>query len=384
MRSKVSVIIAIAVVGIIANYYTNWVFLPDSKSAELTPNEIHTTIIGHQPYDGMKTRMINTAAKISTFQFVEYMDKSIINNEVTSQKPSNTELYEYALELVNEDREKFGAKPVVLGTNPSAQGHADDMFRLNYLSHWNSKNVKPYVAYTESGGRGSVSENVATSKTYCPSSKCIPYAFDPLERIKNYEHKMIYQDGTSNWAHKETIMEPYATHVNFGIAYDDDDFYFVQNFEKNIVDWSKIELTDDNELRMVGKLPKGFSLQHMTIYADENPKDVNGKALNEKFPYNQIYYDSGKLVGIIVKHPSASNYEECGVGKIRVTNSRSGVNCIDYATFDNKNKDSSGIDVSVDVSKWLAKDELHTLYVILNYVNGDQVAATSVTLEYLK
>ncbi|MGI0089909.1 MAG: hypothetical protein ACREAF_06160, partial [Nitrosopumilaceae archaeon] len=214
---------------------------------------------------------------------------------------------------------------------------------------------------------------------------CIPYSFDPFERIKNYQYKMIYQDATSNWAHKETIIEPYATHINFGIAYDNDNFYFVQNFEKNIIEWSKIELTDGHELRMVGTLPKGFFLQHMTIYADENPKDVNGKALNEKFPYNQIYYDSGKLVGIIVKHPSASNhYEECDVGKIRVTNNRSGENCIDYTTFDNKIRDSGDIDVSVDVSKWLAKDELHTLYVILNYANGDQVAATSVTLEYLK
>ena len=67
------------------------------------------------------------------------------------EKPDIEDLYLYALEMVNEDRSRHGAKPVQLGRLNSAQAHADDMLEIGYFSHWDSSNLKPYSAYAKMG-----------------------------------------------------------------------------------------------------------------------------------------------------------------------------------------------------------------------------------------
>jgi len=258
------------------------------------------------------------------------------------------------------------------------------MLEVDYFSHWNSDGVKPYVTYTLFGGRGYVAENISHTFSQCPTSNCIPSVVDPLKNIQSLHYMMMYDDALSNWGHRDTIIAPYSTHVNFGIAYDDENFYFAQHFETNIIEWDKIKLANA-ELEMVGKLPDGFSMMQIEIYADENPKTLTGKTLNEESPYNQNYYDRGELVGMFLKSPPAnSSYEECQVGKTNIYDEFGNTSCIDYAIFDNISGHSNKIDISVDVSKWLESNGVHTLYVVLNNANNDRVDATSITLEYLE
>jgi len=297
---------------------------------------------------------------------------------------SNNQLIQFALKQVNDDREKHGVPPVNLGNNPSAQKHADDMLEVDYFSHWNSDGVKPYVTYTLFGGRGNVAENIAYTFSKCPASNCIPSVFDPFKEIEKHHYAMMYDDALSNWGHRDTIIDPYHTDVNFGIAYDNDNFYFAQHFETNIIEWTKIELAN-TELEMVGKLPDGFSLAQIEIYSDENPKTLTGKTLSKESPYNQNYYDRGKLVGMFLEPPPSNTYyEECQVGKIIINDEFGNTNCVDYGIFDNSSGHSNEIDISVDVYEWLESDGVHTLYVVLNNANNDRVDATSITLEYLE
>ena len=73
----------------------------------------------------------------------------------TSQTNMNA-LYQYALQVVNADRQANGLNPVALSSIGSGQNHADDQLNIGYLSHWNSNGVKPYVTYTIFGGRGAM------------------------------------------------------------------------------------------------------------------------------------------------------------------------------------------------------------------------------------
>ena len=245
--------------------------------------------------------------------------------------------------------------------------------------------VKPYVTYTQTGGKGLVAENIAYEYTYCQTIWCPPTSFDPYQMMTSEEHSMMYDDAHSDWGHKDNILNPNHTHVSIGVAYNDHRFYFVEHFENNIIDWQKLDLVNGNQLEMVGTLPQSYSLNSISVFADPNPKSLNGTDLDEKLPYNAGHYDQGTIIGEIVERPAYGHfYKECTPGKISVKFTNGEQSCLDYVMFDNKSKYSNGIDISVDVSKWLGHDGLHTMYIELKDKNGTDVEGTSLTLEYLK
>ncbi len=293
------------------------------------------------------------------------------------------ELIQFALKQVNIDREKHGVTSVLLGNNLAAQNHTDDMLRLGYHSHWNSEGVKPYVTYTQTGGRGSVGENIAWRFLECPTSNCAPTRLDPIESIEELHYLMMYDDAESDWGHRDNIIDPHHTHVNFGFSYDDDSFYFAQHFEVNIIQWQRVELKDMN-LELVGTMPDGLKVDSMAIYEDDSPMALSGKMLDHTPPYSLNYYDPGTLTGMLLKPPTAGSYQECGRGMLLVTDGFWDRDCVKYAVFDRTNDDPGVINVSVDVSKFLTPEKIHTLYIILKNETYDDITATSLTLEYLK
>lgn len=366
--------------------------IPSQTNFSISSSEIPTWI--------KSTAKLWSENRIDDIQFasaVQYLvEAKIIDlgtpSETTSSSnaplPTNqtklADLYSYALQLVNNDRKAYGLLPVLLGNVSSAQNHADDMLNAQYFSHWNTRGVKPYATYTESGGRGLVSENAATEFSYCSNPPCTPSSLDPYAAISKSEYSMMYNDSGSRWEHKDNILNPYHTHVNFGVAYDNNHVYFTEQFQNNIVVWNSIKLINGLQLLMIGNMPAGFSLASMSVYADPSPQSLTGNELNGEPPYNLGYYDSGDIVGVILERPPPNHfYKECSPAKITVISNGTS-KCVDYVIFDNKSSYPNGIDISVDVSKWVGNNGLHTVYLSLNDPKGNEVQVTSLTLEYLK
>jgi len=362
--------------------------------------EYYSINTSHSRISGSKTGIICsliiiviTVIVFTTFPSADNSNNSqLVNSDVDFDMPLdinapvkyNDQLMQFALEQVNNDRKKYGVQPVELGNNLAAQKHVDDMLEFGYFSHWNSEGVKPYVTYTLFGGRGNVAENISYTFSQCATSNCIPMIFDPFKEIEDHQYGMMYDDAISNWGHRDTIIDPDYTHVNFGITYDEDNFYFAQHFETNIIEWKKFELVD-SQLEMAGKLPDNFSTMQIHIYADKNSKSLSGKTLDEEYPYNQNHYDRGELVGMFLEPlPINTSYDECEMGKIIVTGEFGIKNCIDYKIFYNNHIDPDEFNISIDISKWLESEELHTMYVMLNNEKNELVDAASITLEYLK
>jgi uncharacterized protein YkwD len=319
----------------------------------------------------------NAALQTNTIQSVP------TENNSSQASPQLQQLYAYALKLVNDDREKYGLSPVSLGNIASAQNHADDQLAVNYFSHWNSNGVKPYVTYTKLGGKGLVDENIFYKYTYCPESNCVQNIFDPPSVIQEGEYQMMYNDSRSNWGHRDNILDPNHTHVNFGIAYNNDRFYFVQNFENNIIQQPFIKILG-NQLQINGYIPSGYSFAGIDVYSDPAPLILAGSDLNNKAPYNMGYYDQGTLAGEILPSlgPTMA-YKECTPGKIQITEGNSTNLCIDYVTVSNTSNSPLEINLAADVSKWQNDGQLHTIYLNLKDLKGNKVQATSLTLEYL-
>jgi uncharacterized protein YkwD len=326
-----------------------------------------------------------SVSSLKTFNSASDDIRQIVGNvfQKTSSKPPPTkdELYQYALELINKDRTDHGLSTLTLGSISSAQNHADEMLNVGYFSHWNVDGVKPYVTYTKLGGRGDVDENISVTSSYCPSTNCIPHSFDPFKQINDSEYGMMYNDAGSNWGHRDNILDPAHTDVSFGIAYNNEKFYFVEHFENNIINWQTIKL-DGNQLHLVGKIPPGYSLYQIDIFADPPPTPLTSEELNGVAPYNAGYYEQGEFVGVILPRPAVgTHYPECSQGKA-ILDTTKGEKCVDYVTFTNISTVLKGFDISPNVSKWLGPG-LHTIYFALKKQNGQQVYGSSVTLEYL-
>jgi len=223
-------------------------------------------------------------------------------NQTSPPTYNRTELVNYALSLINSDRTRSGLSSVTLSLIDSAQQHADSMLAHGYFSHWDTNGYKPHMRYTLAGGQGSVSENIAC--LYSSGS------VDLKATIRDLEYQMMYDDASSAWGHKHNILTPFHNRVSIGIAFDDHNLYFVEDFENDYVDWSTLTASN-GEVVMAGNLEKsGLSIQHVAIYYD-NPVSLTAQQLKNP-PYSGSY-DAGTYVGMALP----SGWES--VGGITIT-----------------------------------------------------------------
>ena len=125
----------------------------------------------------------------------------------STSAPNIENLQIYALQLVNRDRVDHGLRPVVLGANPAAQLHAEDMLAHGYLGHWWSDGRKPYMVYSQTGGTSYAAENAAYSgftdqgwrDQKCGSLLVRCLAPSPREAIEDLQWSMMYDDADSDW-----------------------------------------------------------------------------------------------------------------------------------------------------------------------------------------
>ncbi len=166
----------------------------------------------------------------------------------------------FALELVNQDRARFGFGPVILGENGAAQLHAEDMLEHDYFGHWWSDGRKPYMVYSESGGTSYVAENVATSgfslrewrESDCASLFVNCHAPDPLEAVEELHWSMMYDDADSDWGHRDAILDENHRAVNIGVGFNGKRVVFVQHFEGGDVEsLARPSLSADGLLSLV-------------------------------------------------------------------------------------------------------------------------------------
>ena len=212
-------------------------------------------------------------------------------------KKYHAEIIQYALKKINEDREKNNLKPVLLSSNVAAQAHSDDVFAQKAISHWMSNGEKPYMTYTNSGGTGAVSQNVAVST--CSGFGC---SMEPIKQIESSEYSMMHDDASSNWGHRDNILQPYHTHVSIGISYDDNFFTMVQNFEDNyLVSENPISITGSH-VQINSNLKSG-NLLNIGIFYD--PLPTPELYLRH---YNDRYYMIGDYVAIVEPPASPNSY----------------------------------------------------------------------------
>jgi uncharacterized protein YkwD len=93
-----------------------------------------------------------------------------------------------------------------------ANEHARDMVNGNFLSHWGSDGRKPFHRYGFAGGTAAVQENCSAADDI--ESVSPPRVLNDLHDM----HESMLNEVPPHDGHRKTILDPFHTHVGFGIA----------------------------------------------------------------------------------------------------------------------------------------------------------------------
>jgi hypothetical protein len=202
------------------------------------------------------------------------------------------ELVEYALELINRDREGNGLAPVTLGSNPAAQKHAEERLANRHSSHWGMNGLKPYMRYTLAGGVNYDAENGFMTETIWIGGRDPSYRRDPKEMLEEAQEGLMASPG-----HRKNILDKWHKKVNLGIAYDEGRLDLVQQFEGDYIDFSKLPSISGNILSMAGKVNLGI-IENIALYYDTLPQPLSPEQLDAP-PYDYAY-GLGEDIGTIL------------------------------------------------------------------------------------
>jgi hypothetical protein len=197
-----------------------------------------------------KGTISNKTDKYECIQISEQETKcSIIYNDIEEPaEPSSSyalaDLKQYALDLINKDRNDYSVQPVALGTNNLADDHANYLLEEQAIYHCRTTSYMGQNVAVEG-----YEYNVPDSGIYCPNNNFhlpvvkgrVPevckgaYVYceeiDPQRSIATAQYNMMYDDADSNWGHRDNIVDKQWNCVSIGIAFDKYFFVLVQDFE---------------------------------------------------------------------------------------------------------------------------------------------------------
>jgi hypothetical protein len=148
---------------------------------------------------------------------------------------TRTTLRQYILKLINTDRALYNLPPVELDVKTSALGdqYCEQQIANGTNGHFTTDGLTPYMRYSFAGGNDGVSENAAAwSANYTFSERAL------YEMARRSEDAMMAEMPPED-GHRKTILDPYATHVGIGLAWEQGEFRLVHEFVRRYVSWSK-------------------------------------------------------------------------------------------------------------------------------------------------
>jgi uncharacterized protein YkwD len=303
-----------------------------------------------------------------------YISKPRVKGSPEQEPKYVADLVQYTLNKINEDRSRFNLSPVQLSRNPAAQIQAENILKARHIGHWTTDGMKPYMLYSAYNGSGGVSQNVAAESNYGHTIN--PYrAIDAAERTMMYNDSLCCKD-----LHRQDVLNKYHTHASIGIAYDEDYFAMVQNFENNYIHFNEpfIHHNEDRRVQISGQLlsriSSDISLYGLDIYYDETPSYTQ----YEKHKDDKSY-ELGKLIGFIFSPMDFNEWFEYLRSKIY---SAMGISLSYYSPLpaDKWHVDNKSVDIKFDISPVLKKEGVYTVVLYLQDKEKNLFPATSYSI----
>ncbi|HEV7489032.1 MAG TPA: CAP domain-containing protein [Thermoanaerobaculia bacterium] len=181
--------------------------------------------------------------------------------------------------LINRDRAKFGLAPVQLDAQVSvvADAYCRAQIRNGTTGHFTTDGQAPYMRYSFAGGNDGVSENAAAwSANYGFSDSAL------YDMLRSSEAAMMAEVAPHD-GHRRTILDPAATHVGIGLAWEKGEFRMTQEFIRHYVEWLRPlprRVTNAQPVLCSGHAVKGYDVEAITVHHEPLPQPMAAVTAN--------------------------------------------------------------------------------------------------------
>ena len=194
-------------------------------------------------------------------------------------------LREELLRVINRDRKQFGLAPVELDTFAStvADNYCRQQVRDRTGGHYGLDGQTPYMRYSFAGGNDGVSENAAAwSASYSFGARAL------YEMMRRSEEAMMNEVPPHD-GHRRTILDPYATHVGIGLAWERGEFRIAEEFVRRYLTWSHAmprAATVNEQVLCSARPATGYSVEAITVHHEPPPQTISPLAANSIESYS--------------------------------------------------------------------------------------------------
>ncbi len=178
------------------------------------------------------------------------------------------------LRLINSDRKHHGLKAVELDgwTSSLADEYCRAQIRNGTTGHFTTDGQSPYMRYSFAGGNDGVSENAAAwSASYRFGDRAL------YEMIRRSEEAMMAERAPHD-GHRRTILDPYATHVGIGLAWEKGEFRLTQEFVRHYIAWSRrlprAAMLNDR-ITATGRVEHGYVAHAISVHYEPLPQPIS-------------------------------------------------------------------------------------------------------------
>jgi uncharacterized protein YkwD len=178
------------------------------------------------------------------------------------------------LRLINSDRKHHGLKPVELDgwTSALADEYCRAQIRNGTTGHFTTDGQSPYMRYSFAGGNDAVSENAAAwSATYRFNDRAL------YEMIRRSEEAMMAERAPHD-GHRRTILDPHATHVGIGLAWEKGEFRLTQEFVRKYIAWTHAlprAATLTEKIVAAGRAERGYLADAVSVHFEPLPQPIS-------------------------------------------------------------------------------------------------------------
>lgn len=181
--------------------------------------------------------------------------------------------------LVNHDRARYGLPPVQLDVQSSAMADAycRAQIRNGTTGHFTTDGEAPYMRYSFAGGNDGLSENAAAwSANYSFSDRSL---YDMMRRSE----AAMMAEVPPHDGHRRTILDPAATNVGIGLAWERGEFRLTQEFTRHYLNWIRPlprKATAWEPVLCSARAVKGYDVEAITVHHEPAPRPMAAVTAN--------------------------------------------------------------------------------------------------------
>ncbi len=189
------------------------------------------------------------------------------------------------LRVINNDRQSQGLPPVLLDVQASAiaDAYCRNQIANGTTGHFTTDGYAPYMRYSFAGGNDGVSENAAAwSANYHFSDRTV------YQMARRSEEAMMAEKAPHD-GHRRTILDPDATHVGIGLAWNNGEFRMTQEFIRHYLTWSRPlprSASTDEPVMGSARPAEGYKVEAISVHHEPIPLSMPARAANAITSYS--------------------------------------------------------------------------------------------------